>query len=141
MSYATRADLIDAFGEDEVIALSDRSNLGITDDALIAKALSDASAEIDGYLQARYPLPLLNVPRLLAVLCGDVARYRMTGSSANATEDIRNRYKDAIKTLGFIRDSKLDLGIDPAGEAPAVNAAVRVSAPARVFGPGTLDQY
>lgn len=141
MIYATRQNMIDAFGEHEVLALTDRGNFGQIDDAVLCRALEQADAQIDGYLQGRYTLPLAVVPRLLAVYACDLARYRLTGGDATETEAVRNRYQDAIKGLSAIRDGQLNLGLDPAQQAAPEAGAVRVCAPVRAFGRDTLERY
>ena len=56
MTYATRDELQERFGLDELTQLTDRMGAGVPDDNLVARALSDADAEIDGYLAVRYQL-------------------------------------------------------------------------------------
>ena len=104
MSYATRADLVARFGEDEV---SQRESM--LPPGAIDQALADADAELDGYLARRYPLPLSPVPAIVTRLACDVARYRRLGDAA--TEDARNRYKDALNLLTQIGDGGISLGV------------------------------
>ncbi len=141
MTYATKADLVSAFGANEVLQLSDRDVTGVDDDALIGRALDDAAAEINGYLQTRYALPLSNVPRLLTVLACDITRFRLCGSGAQETEAIRLRYRDAVRTLESISKGTVSLGVDINNVAAAPTGTVRVSAPVRLFGSDTLGQY
>lgn len=122
MAYATQADLVAQFGEREVMALADRDNLGIIDAGLVASALDDASAEIDGYLVGRYIVPITAVSRLIVTYCCDIARYRLSGATVTEVDTVRNRYKDAIRFLEGVRDGKNDLGVDV---APATDAAVQ----------------
>ncbi|HBY38461.1 MAG TPA: DUF1320 domain-containing protein, partial [Alteromonas sp.] len=75
MNYCTTNDLIDRFGESELIALSDRDNTGSVDAQVVSAAIADASALIDGYLGGRYALPLSVIPSVLPKLCGDIARF------------------------------------------------------------------
>lgn len=56
--YANREDMVRAFGERECVSLTDRSYTGQIDDDVLNGALTQASAEIDGYLCGRYPVPL-----------------------------------------------------------------------------------
>lgn len=114
MGYATQADLVAQFGEREVMALADRDNLGTIDAGLVASALDDASAEIDGYLVGRYIVPLTAVSRLIVTYCCDIARYRLSGATVTEVETVRNRYKDALRFLEGVRDGKNDLGTDVA---------------------------
>ncbi|MDP3426986.1 MAG: DUF1320 family protein, partial [Humidesulfovibrio sp.] len=49
MVYATVADLVAAFGEQEVIVLADREDTGTVDDTVALEALERASSEADTY--------------------------------------------------------------------------------------------
>lgn len=113
--YATLADLQQRFSAAELIDLTDRSGAGVIDSAVIAAALNDAKATIDGYLAARYPLPLATVPEVLNRLCCDVARYYLYDE--RATEQVTKRFDDAIKLLDKLSNGAVTLGL-PQAEAP-----------------------
>lgn len=119
MTYATHQDMIDAFGEREVIAITDRENAGAINAAVLAKALAQADGEINPYLVGRVTLPLASVPTVLVTHACDIARYRLTGSETVETETIARRYKDAIRFLEFVAAGKVSLGIDSSGQQPA----------------------
>ncbi len=62
--------------------------------------MSDSSGQIDGYLAARYTLPLVSVPQNLVRLCCDLARYRLASMShVTITEEIITWYKLSLKEL------------------------------------------
>lgn len=135
MTYATSADLIKRFGEKEAIALSDRELTGILDEAVLAGALEQAAAEIDGYLGGRYALPLDPVPRILAGYACDIARYRLCGTGGVVvTEEIRDRYKDAVRFLELAAQGKVSLGGMPAGTTAPTSDGVVFNAGSKVFG-------
>lgn len=138
MSYATKANMIARFGEAEVIALTDRAGLGTVDDAVLAGALAEADAEIDPYLAPRHVLPLASVPKILTGFACDIARYRLCGSGGvTETEEIRNRYKDAIKFLDSVASGKLGLGLDASNNVAAPANTVQFKEPVgRVFDRG-----
>ncbi len=138
MSYASQANMITRFTEQEVIALSDRANLGVLDAAVIAGALVDADAEIDPYLAPRHVLPLAIVPKILSNFACDIARYRLCGTGGvTETDEVRNRYKDAIKFLENVAAGKIGLGLDAANNVAAPANTVQFSAPGeRVFDRG-----
>ncbi len=121
MPYATEQDLVARFGEDELIALTDRSGAGSIDSALVASALSDAAATIDGYLQARYPLPLATVPDVLQRLSCDIARYYLYDE--NASDQVTKRHDDALKMLGQISNGMVTLGLPDADVPESSNTA------------------
>lgn len=136
MSYASKANMIARFGED-VIALTDRANLGVIDDAVLANALVEADAEIDPYLAPHYQLPLSSVPKILTGYACDIARYRLCGANVTETDAIRNRYKDAIRFLESVSVGKLGLGLDVDNHAAPTANTVQFAEPSgRVFGRG-----
>ena len=141
MIYATQADMVSAFGNREVVALTDRALLGSIDATVLADALSLATDEINAYLDGRYALPLASTPRLLTRLCCDIARYRLSGGDAQETEPSRNRYRDAVKMLESIKLGHLTLGIDPAQQEVGTRATVQISNGVRTFSRDTLSDY
>lgn len=137
MSYASKANMLTRFGENEVIALTDRQNLGVIDDTVLDGALAEADAEIDPYLAPRHKLPLANVPKILTGFACDIARYRLCGAGVTETDEVRNRYKDAIKFLDSVASGKLGLGLDATNNIAAPANTVQFSAPGgRVFDRG-----
>lgn len=135
--YASVADLIERFGETEIIELTDLAHTGTVDNAMADQALTDATAEIDGYLAARYRLPVTDTPRLLSLLCTDIARYRL--QKGVTTEQARQRYEDAVAQLKAIARGEINLPLDtppPASAEPKV-----VASSGRTFNDDTLRGY
>lgn len=132
MPYCTRQNLIDRFGEQELIQLTDRDNLGVISDAVLNQAISDADAEINGYLTA-YTLPLATVPANLVRIACDVTRYYLYDDAV--TEQVKTRYDSAIKYLVQVARGLISLGPDTAGTVAATtnNSAEFASSPS-VFG-------
>jgi len=125
MVYASAQDLVERHGPDAVIVLGDAD-----DAAKVDQALDDASAEIDGYLEPRYELPLSSVPQLLVRLCVDIAFYRLASMVAavpTADDDRRLRYQDAVSVLRRIRSGEVRLGVEALGPGlkPSFNALPR----------------
>lgn len=139
MSYASKANMLARFGEHEVIALTDRANLGTVDDAVLAGALAEADAEIDPYLAPRHKLPLASVPKILSGFACDIARYRLCGTGGvTETDEVRNRYKDAVKFLESVASGKIGLGLDAANQVAVPSNTVQFSSPgSRVFDRGS----
>lgn len=100
-SYATIEDMIISFGEEEIIALSNLDNTSATeiDEVQVNKALADASAIIDSYIQSRYVVPLPSVPSVLIRPTCDIARLML--DMDNPRDEVRKRYDSA---LTFIKD-------------------------------------
>ncbi len=141
MAYATTQDMVSRFGQQEVIALTDRENSGEIDEAVLAPALTEATAEIEGYLAARYALPLASPPRLVVGICCDIARYRLSGGSVLETDPVRNRYRDAVRLLEQIGAGKVSLGLTPAGQPAPTAAGVSVQPGQRSFPAGSLEDW
>ncbi len=137
MSYATQQNMIDRFESKELIDLTDRANTGAIDAVVLGQALADADAKIDGYLASRYTLPLATVPGSLVRIACDIARYFLYDN--HATEEVRNRYKDAEKFLVSLGKGEITLGPDPAGTQ--VVGSPEVSTPGRIFTNETLKDF
>lgn len=135
--YASVADLVERFGEIEIVELTDRAHAGVIDQAVAEQALADASAEIDGYLAARYRLPVTNVPNLLSLLATDVARYRL--QRGVSTEQARQRYEDAVAMLRRIAKGEINLGLTT--PPPTKGAPVVIQGRPRTFDDDTLRGY
>lgn len=134
MSYATQANMIARFGEDEVLALTDRASSGVIDGLVLTDALAEADAEIDPYLAPRHVLPLASTPRILSGFACDIARYRLCGAGVSETDEVRNRYKDAIKFLEKIARGEIGLGMDAANHVAQPTNTVQFATPTgRVF--------
>lgn len=130
MTYATQQDMVERFGEQELIQLTDRDGTaGAIVTAVLDRALEDADAEIDGYLAAGgYTLPLASVPPILSRIGADITRYHLYDDAA--TEEVRRRYDRAVALLEAIAKGTVSLGAgDPQGSAGSPETV----APTRVF--------
>ena len=135
MAYATQQDMVDRFGADELIELTDRTNTPVStiDPVPVDRALSDATALIDSYLGKLYRLPLSSVPAALPKAVCDVARYYLHGKAAPKDGPVERAYNEAVNWLKDV--SKGLVGLDAEGVAPvqAGGGSVKASAPGRVF--------
>ena len=140
MSYATQQDMVDRFGEVEVINLTDRADppAGVIDADVLARALDDAADEIDAYVGNRHPLPLVSVPRVLVRVACDVTRYRLSDDCGVLTEEVEYRYKDAVRFLRDISAGRVSLGVTA---APVQLDSPKVIAPPRVFTADSLSDF
>jgi len=139
MTYATQQNMIDRFGQQELIELTDRANLGVIDATVLANALDDADAEINAYLTGRYALPLASVPPVLVKFAADIARYQLY--DARASEQVKARYDDAIKFFKALANGTVSLGLDGLDVPVADTGGVQVKASDRVFNAGSLADY
>ncbi len=141
--YATQADLDQRFGTAELVKLTDRATPGTgqIDATVIARALADAEAEVNGYLQGRYTLPLATVPAVLVRVTCDIARYYLYDDWA--TDQVRDRYKDSVALLKGIADGKVSLGLDQAAAQIKDSSGSKVSenCPERIFSRDKLEGF
>ncbi|MDQ2084514.1 DUF1320 domain-containing protein [Xanthobacteraceae bacterium Astr-EGSB] len=141
MTYATQQQLVDRYGEDMLRKITDRSKppAGAIDAAVVARALADTDAVIDGYLLGRYQLPLAATPALLADLGAAIAIYKLHGSTA--AEKIADDYNAAMRTLREIAQGIVRLGV--AGVEPAASGSegVRVIDRERDLTPDNLKGF
>ena len=113
MPYCVKQDLIDRFGEDELISLTDRNNTGAIDESVLNQAINDACAEMDGYIASRYALPLINVPQTLKPLACNMARFNLYDEQAS--EQVTKRYDGALKFLQSVSKGEISLGVSDTG--------------------------
>lgn len=99
MPYTSQAQLSDRYGDQLLIRLTDRGETatGSIDTVAIDRALADTDAAIDGYLAARYALPLSETPALIADLAQAIAIYKLHVYAPDPK--IEADYKDAMRTL------------------------------------------
>lgn len=128
--YAAQADLEARFGSTELEQLAPAAGGGI-DSARVDQALADAAAEIDGYLQSRYTLPLSAVPVVLTRICADLARYYLHDDAA--PEIVSKRYEHAVAFLRGLADGKTSLGLSDAGQSAQVDNGAEIQSGGRVW--------
>lgn len=135
MSYATRQNMIDEFGETELIQLTDRLKLGVINAQVLERAFAGADAEINGHIASRYSLPLVSVPQLLVGYACDIARYKLFTNEA--PQVVMDRYNQAMRYLEGVASGKFSLGADNAGETVKASGVASMTAAARVVATGS----
>ena len=161
--YATVSDLIDRFGEAEMIGLTDPDNTAVQS-ARAQRKLDDAHALANGYVGMAYRLPLAGcakpapqpgnpqavecvAPPLLTRLVCDIARYYLYDDKS--TEEVLKRYEQAKQELLHISQGKATLACpwggvagDPLSADPqAGGCEVGYSFPARQMTDETLRGF
>ena len=139
MPYAVKQDLIDRFGERELVQVTnpETPDAEAIDDTVLTRALSDADAEIDGYLIGRYELPFDTAPAVLVRSACDIARYHLYDD--RVTEQVQRRYDDVVKFLAAVSKGDISLGVDVA-DAPTSGGA-QSSGGSREFTRAGLSDY
>lgn len=134
MQYATVQDLIDRFGERELVQLTDPDDQAEVKVAYAQRKLDDAHALVDGYVGRVYALPLLGCakpvgqdieyvppPQLTRITC-DVARYYLYTDVAPEHE-VGLRFKNAMNELQAIASGDAVLACPWGGQPGQLSGA------------------
>lgn len=143
MSYATYSDLTARESEDAIYAAADHNRDGVLDAAdllAIDKALADATGEMNSYIGQRHDLPLPTAPVWAVQICIDIALYRLSRMADALTNELRQRYADAVAFLKRVSKGEAGLGL-PTTDTPPITAAgeirggeILVESQPRLFG-------
>lgn len=119
VSYTTLQQLTDRFGDRMLIQLTDRADPpdATIDAGVVDRALADTAAVIDGYLAARYVLPLAAVPPLVADLALTIAIYKLHVYMPDPK--IEADHREALRQLQQIATGTIRLplaGIEPVSQ-------------------------
>lgn len=120
MAYATVNDMVERFGQIELIRLSTRDDAlpESIDGGRVETALADATAVIESYLRARYAVPLTPVPREITRACCILARYDLArGGEQVPSEQMAMDRKATLDWLGEMASSEGRLDALPARAA------------------------
>ena len=138
--YVTKQNMIDRFGEENLIELTDRVEPYISAivDQVLDQALNDASAVADSYISRRYDLPLAAIPPVLIIHTAALAYYDL--HRGRYSDEVRTDRDDAVKFLRDISEGKALL--DASGNEPeSAPADARVEAPERIFNRDELKVF
>ncbi|ECZ4557052.1 DUF1320 domain-containing protein [Salmonella enterica] len=130
MLYASAQDMRDRY--DNLDTLLFQPGSGTPNEKKLTQALNDAGALADSYLSAKYALPLAVVPQVLVQHCCAIAFYYLCDQQA--TDQARDRYREALTWLREVKSGSIPVGVDEAGSAPASDDLPQMQAEAPVFG-------
>lgn len=137
MPYATLQDLIERAGEVELRQIADRDRDGVLDDDVVEAALEDGDNLINGYVAAKYAVPLASVPPVVRTWSVSIARYKLhrNGPPDHVVQD----YKDAIAALKDVARGLIALPVGE-GETPPndLTGTILAEHPKPVFTPKKL---
>lgn len=119
-----------------LIAATDRGEqpTGLVDLDVVARAIANADAVIDGYLAGRYALPLTATPDLLAEIADEIAIWKLHPYEPGTK--LKADYEAAMRSLRDIAAGTIRLplaGVEPEGKE---GTGVQVSDRERPF---TID--
>lgn len=141
MTYATLDSLIDRYGADLLVQLTDRGVVptGQVDQDVTERARIDAEALVDGYLGAKYALPLVEVPPLVADITRRIWLYNLHPHTP--ADKVKTDYETALRQLRDIASGSLT--IPAAGVAPATadGSGAQFTDRDRDFSPETMTGF
>lgn len=135
MAYASVQDMVDRFGQTEMIRLTtpDGAEMVSLDADAIARALEEASAQIDTYLRKRYLVPLSAAPYEIRRAACHMARYDLSmGENREPGEQVRLARKEVMDWLQQIASGAVLLDLDEVQSGDDSYAQVSTRCP--VFG-------
>jgi phage gp36-like protein len=148
MVYASADDMIARYPNRDLVQLTNEDPTQTEiDTTVIDQALADASAEIDGYLDGRFALPLTDEPPVLTRLACDVAMYRLQSlRPLHDMADARKRYDDAIGFLLRVARGEVTLGLtannlEPSDGKDEIVICDGRRAGSRIFSRSLLKRY
>lgn len=93
--------------------------------AVVQRALTDADDTINGYISARYTLPLAPVPAVLARVACELARFYLYDDQV--TDLIKDRHAANMKWLAEVSKGTVSLGADAvSGVQPTSSAGAEL---------------
>jgi phage gp36-like protein len=143
MTYCNVQDLIDRCGSFAIVQLSnpDDSQAEGVNEPVVNRAILDACGEMDGYIAARYTLPLVETTDQLRTLAIDLALYRLAklGRLGEVPEGYKDSKDDAIRFLRDMVKGQATLGLNQTVEP--TTQTLNVSSAPRQFGRGNLGGF
>lgn len=130
MLYASAQDMRDRYDNLDMLLFQPGSDT--PNEKKLTQALNDAGALADSYLSAKYALPLAVVPQVLVQHCCAIAFYYLCDQQA--TDQARDRYREALTWLREVKSGSIPVGVDEAGSAPASDDLPQMQAESPVFG-------
>lgn len=149
MAYCTIEDIKNIIPERELINLTNDypSELSVIDHNRFEAVSITADSLIDGYLRARYKLPLKSVPLFVKQISQDICAYRLYSRRPNdVPENIVKNYENAIKSLTEIKKGNLileDVTENPDLEIPPKKSGFRINkrSSSRIFNENVMRAF
>lgn len=143
--YCTIEDIQKEISRDTLLQLTDDNQIGEVDPTVTEEAIFYSETLINGYLQGRYNIPILNeIPNILKILTIDLSIYRLylRRFQTNTPDSISEKYKNSIRILEQIQKGIISLAIDSTGNV--IQMAVYKTNKTyrdRIFTKEVLDDY
>lgn len=142
MSYIVQNDLLSQVSNAQLIQLTDDAKTGSVDATKVTQAITEAEAEVNGYVATRYAVPVAApVPDLVKKLSVDIAIYNLYRRRQRIPENVTKSYDDAVAKLKDIAKGLITLGIDPPPAESSKATKGEVFGPERVFDRDKLKSF
>lgn len=139
MAYCTLADLLEQIASEDLVGLTDDMGLGAVSSAVVDRAIADADATIDAWLQARYTVPFTVVPPIIRKASVDMAIVSLYSRRGIDPPEIRLAMeREARRFIEKAAAGAVSLGVST---TKSTESGRYVSAPDAVFGADTLDLF
>ena len=141
MAYCEKSDILGQISEDQLINLTDDKKTGAVDETIIAQAIAEADAEIDGWVGKRYSVPLFPVPAMAKKISTDFAVCNIYKRRRGLPEDRKLIYDNDIAFLKAVSKGDATLGVDDPTGSPQDGNAVVLATSTRLFNRDNLKGF
>ncbi len=106
--YITASEIIDLFGQQEVLDAFEVQSVEELANSAIHKYIENANAIIDAHIAVRYEIPLQQpIPHLVRRIAAAIVRYDY--HNFDSRERVEGAYREALRFLQYLRNGKIDL--------------------------------
>lgn len=148
MNYSARSEVRDMLKDDVLNAIigdtfiEDPEEREAKVGPIIDAAITDADAEIDGYLAKRYAVPLSPPPQVINKFSKDIAVYNLFSrigiDEGTDQKNYLNRYNAAVKFLTLVAEGKVSIGAQVDDPKVAAATGFSVKSNKRLFSRDSL---
>lgn len=138
MAILTRLELESRLGSEDVARLADRDVMS-DEYAAVDAALSDAEAEVMGYVRTVVETIPDPAPDILKRLVAMVARYNLFRRSVPEDDPVYTAYRDAVRDLNAIAKGIIALPLPNSTDVVETTSSVAGYAPPRHFTDAALS--
>jgi len=129
-NYILQADL--EIPGAHLIELTDDIDAGVVNTDVVDRSIADAEAEFDGYVGARYQVPLTSGLNVAKRCCRTIAKWYLYQRRDVLPENLEKDYNNVIRFLRDISKGVVSLGVDPA-PSKGTSQGAEFDSPDRVF--------
>jgi phage gp36-like protein len=116
--YVTAEEYVVRFGQQETVRITDETRSGVVDKGKLETALLGASDLADSYIGRRYTTPLIDTPRVIKTLVGDLAREDL--HKMNPPPMVKDAADRARQQLRDIAAGLMTLPVDQGDVEPVI---------------------